>query len=268
VTSRVTMPEIVRMKAIKRPIVSVTAYDYTFAQLLDRAGVDLILVGDSLGMVIQGHETTLPVTLDQMIYHTAAVVRGSDRAMVICDLPFGVCQSSKDVVMAAAIRILKETGCDGVKIEGGVAVAETISFLAAQRIPVVAHVGLTPQSVKFFGGFKVQGREEEAARQILADALAVEEAGAFAVVLEGIPSTLASQITEQLSIPTIGIGAGVGCDGQVLVLYDLLGLYEDLTPRFVKQYMSGGATIRTALEQYAQEVRDGRFPGPEHGFDH
>jgi 3-methyl-2-oxobutanoate hydroxymethyltransferase len=266
VASRMTLPEIVRMKETKQRIVSVTAYDYTFAQLLDRAGVDLILVGDSLGMVVQGHETTLPVTVDHMIYHTSAVVRGVQRAMVICDLPFGICQSSKEVVMDAAIRILKESGCDGVKIEGGVAIAETIRFLTRQRIPVVAHVGLTPQSVKFFGGFKVQGRDEAAARQIVADAVAVAEAGAFAVVLEGIPANLAAEITAELSIPTIGIGAGVACDGQVLVLYDLLGLYEDIKPRFVKQYMSGGANIRAALEQYAQEVREGQFPGPEHGF--
>ena len=265
-TPRVTVPEIARLKEAGQPIVSVTAYDYTFARLLDRAGVDLILVGDSLGMVIQGHETTLPVTLDQMIYHTAAVVRGVTRSMVICDLPFGVCQSSKEEVMAASIRILKESGCDGVKIEGGVAVADTIRFLTRQRIPVVAHVGLTPQSVKFFGGFKVQGRDASDAQQILEDALAVEAAGAFVVVLEGIPSKLAAEITQKLSIPTIGIGAGVECDGQVLVLYDLLGLFEDVKPKFVKQYMQGASSIVTALEQYAQEVRAGQFPGPEQGF--
>jgi 3-methyl-2-oxobutanoate hydroxymethyltransferase len=261
---RVTVPEIARMKESAQRIVSVTAYDYTFAKLVDRAGVDIILVGDSLGMVIQGHETTLPVTLEQMIYHTTAVVRGSERAMVVCDFPFGVCQSPKEVVMAAAIQVLKESGCDGVKIEGGEAVAETIKFLTAQRIPVVAHVGLTPQSVKYFGGFKMQGKSESEAEQIMADALAVEAAGAFAVVLEGIPHGLARKISQALKIPSIGIGAGVECDGQVLVLYDLLGLYGDIKPRFVKQYMKGGELIQSALEQYAKEVREGEFPSLEH----
>ncbi|MBF0588811.1 MAG: 3-methyl-2-oxobutanoate hydroxymethyltransferase [Magnetococcales bacterium] len=264
--SRVTPQIIARMKETGHPIVSATAYDYTFSQLVDRAGIDLILVGDSLGMVIQGHDTTLPVTLDQMIYHTSAVVRGARRAMVVCDFPFGVCQSAKEVVLAAAIRIFKESHCDGVKIEGGESVAETIRHLTRQGIPVMGHVGLTPQSVKAFGGFKVQGREESAARQILADALAVEAAGAFVIVLEGIPSDLAGRITEKLTIPTIGIGAGGACDGQVLVLYDLLGLYGDVTPKFVKRYVEGAETVGSALEEYAQEVREGRFPGPEHGF--
>jgi 3-methyl-2-oxobutanoate hydroxymethyltransferase len=263
VGQRVTLPQIAKMKETSQRIVSVTAYDYTFAQLVDRSGVDIILVGDSLGMVVQGHDTTIPFTLDDMIYHTSAVVRGSQRAMVICDFPFGICQSHKEVVLAAAIRIMKESGCDGVKIEGGEVVAETIRFLTRQRIPVVAHVGLTPQSVKFFGGFKVQGRQKSEADKILADALAVEAAGAFAVVLEGIPPELASQITEKLSIPTIGIGAGVECDGQVLVLYDLLGLFGDFKPKFVKQYLQGGDLINTALKQYAKEVRDGEFPGPD-----
>ncbi|MBF0448681.1 MAG: 3-methyl-2-oxobutanoate hydroxymethyltransferase [Magnetococcales bacterium] len=261
-----SVPAIARLKTENRPIVVVTAYDYTFARLLDQSGVDIILVGDSLGMVVQGHETTLPVTLDEMIYHAAAVSRGTRQAMVVCDLPFGICQSSKELVMAASIRVLKESASDAVKIEGGVAVAETIGFLTRQGIPVMAHIGLTPQSVKAFGGFKVQGRDDAGASQLLADALAVEQAGAFAVVLEGIPSNLATRITQQLSIPTIGIGAGLGCDGQVLVLYDLLGLYEDVKPRFVKQYMAGGASIRAAVERYAQEVRGGQFPGPEHGF--
>jgi 3-methyl-2-oxobutanoate hydroxymethyltransferase len=263
VGQRVTLPQIAKMKEASQRIVCVTAYDYTFAQLVDNSGVDIILVGDSLGMVVQGHDTTIPVTLDDMIYHTSAVVRGSKRAMVICDFPFGICQSPKEVVLAAAIRIMKETGCDGVKIEGGEFVAETIHFLTRQRIPVVAHVGLTPQSVKFFGGFKVQGRDKPEAESILADALAVEAAGAFAVVLEGIPPALASQITQKLAIPTIGIGAGVECDGQVLVLYDLLGLYSDFKPKFVKHYMHGADLIQTALAQYAKEVRDGDFPGPD-----
>ncbi len=264
--SRVTAPDLQRMKAEERRIVSVTAYDYTFARLLDEAQVDLLLVGDSLGMVVQGHDTTLPVTLEQMIYHTAAVVRGSERALVICDLPFGVCHGSGASVMDAAVRVLKESGCQGVKMEGGMHMAATIHFLTERHIPVLAHVGLTPQSVHAFGGFKVQGRGETAAAQVRQDALAIQEAGAFAVVLEGIPTPLAKAISQELTIPTIGIGAGSGCDGQVLVLYDLLGLYNGVTPRFVKQYLQGGVSVREAVGRFADEVRAGHFPGPEHEF--
>lgn len=260
----VTVPGLQRMKRAQERIVSVTAYDFSFARLLDKAGVDLLLVGDSLGMVIQGHSTTLPVTLEQMIYHTAAVVRGTRRAMVICDMPFGVCHGGGVAVMDAAVRVLKETGCQGVKLEGGVRMAETIHFLSTHQIPVLGHVGLTPQSVHAFGGFKVQGRGEDAER-ILADAVAVAEAGAFAVVLEGIPTPLAQQITERLEIPTIGIGAGRQCDGQVLVLHDILGLYEEVMPRFVKRYLPEN-TIAQAVGHFVEEVRAGAFPGDEHGF--
>ena len=264
-TARVTVPGLTTMKQDGRKIVAVTAYDYSFAMLLDRAGVDLLLVGDSLGMVIQGHQTTLPVSLEQMIYHTAAVVRGGDRALVICDLPFGICQGSTDTIMSASVRVLKESGCQGVKMEGGTHLAPTIRFLTSRHIPVMAHVGLTPQSVHAFGGFKVQGRGEQAA-QVMADALAVAEAGAFALVLEGIPAPLAAAISRRLPIPTIGIGAGAGCDGQVLVLYDLLGLYSDKTPLFVKQYWQGGAAVQEAAQQFGADVRQGTFPGPEHEF--
>lgn len=260
----VTVPGLQRMKRAGERIVSVTAYDFSFARLLDKAGVDLLLVGDSLGMVIQGHSTTLPVTLEQMIYHTAAVVRGARRAMVVCDMPFGVCHGGGVAVMDAAVRVLKETGCQGVKLEGGVRMAETIRFLSTHQIPVLGHVGLTPQSVHAFGGFKVQGRGEDAER-ILADAIAVAEAGAFAVVLEGIPTPLAQQITERLEIPTIGIGAGRQCDGQVLVLHDILGLYEEVMPRFVKRYLPDN-TIAQAVGCFVEEVRAGAFPGDEHGF--
>ncbi len=266
-SSRVTVPDLRRMKAEGRRIVSVTAYDYTFARLLDAAEVDLLLVGDSLGMVIQGYDTTLPVTLEQMIYHTAAVVRGSQRALVICDLPFGVCHGDGAGVMDAAVRVLKESGCQGVKLEGGVPMAATIRYLTERHIPVLAHVGLTPQSVHAFGGFKVQGRGEAAAERVRRDALAVQEAGAFAVVLEGIPTPLASAISGELTIPSIGIGAGAGCDGQVLVLYDLLGFYNGVTPRFVKHYLEGGASVRDAVARFAAEVRAGTFPGPEHEFE-
>ena len=260
----VTVPGLRRLKQEGIRIVSVTAYDFTFARLLDEAGVDLLLVGDSLGMVIQGHSTTLPVTLEHMIYHASAVVRGARRAMVVCDLPFGVCHGGGVAVMDAAVRVLKESGCQGVKLEGGVYMAETIRFLCEHQVPVLGHVGLTPQSVHAFGGFKVQGRGDDAKR-VMDDALAVADAGAFALVLEGIPEPLAQRITQQLSIPTIGIGAGGGCDGQVLVLYDLLGLYGERVPRFVKRYLPEG-TVSQAIAGFTEDVRAGRFPGAEHTF--
>ncbi|HIJ84520.1 MAG: 3-methyl-2-oxobutanoate hydroxymethyltransferase [Magnetococcales bacterium] len=264
-SSRLTVPDFPRFKAEKRPIVCVTAYDYTLARLLDEAGVDLLLVGDSLGMVVQGHDTTLPVTLDHMIYHTQAVVRGSRKAFVACDLPFGLCHRSSEIVLEAAIRVLKESGAQAVKVEGGASVADTIHSLTSRHIPVLAHVGLTPQSVHAFGGFKVQGRGE-AADKVLADAVAVEAAGAFAVVLEGIPAKLAERISQRLIIPTIGIGAGPGCDGQVLVVYDLLGLYDGLKPKFVKRYIDGSGLVRQAVSLYADEVRNRSFPVEEHSF--
>ncbi|MBF0160857.1 MAG: 3-methyl-2-oxobutanoate hydroxymethyltransferase [Magnetococcales bacterium] len=260
----VTVPGLQRMKREGVRIVSTTAYDFSFARLLDKAGVDLLLVGDSLGMVIQGHSTTLPVTLEQMIYHTAAVVRGARRAMVVCDMPFGFCHGGGVAVMDAAVRVLKETGCHGVKLEGGVRMAETIRFLWEQQVPVLAHVGLTPQSVHAFGGFKVQGRGEDAER-VMADAVAVAEAGAFAVVLEGIPAPLARRITERLEIPTIGIGAGGQCDGQVLVMHDLLGIYEEVVPRFVKCYLPD-RTVFHAVGRFVDDVRSGQFPTEEHSF--
>ncbi|MBF0294180.1 MAG: 3-methyl-2-oxobutanoate hydroxymethyltransferase [Magnetococcales bacterium] len=266
-SSRVTLPELGRMKRANQRIVSVTAYDYSMARLFDQAGVDILLVGDSLGMVIQGRENTLPVTLDEMIYHATAVTRGAQRALVACDLPFGACHGPGERVMDAAVRVLKESGCQAVKLEGGVRMAETIRYLAGHHLPVMAHVGLTPQSVHVFGGFKVQGRGEEQAARVLEDAEAVAEAGAFAVILEGIPATLAREITARLPIPTIGIGAGAGCDGQVLVSYDLLGLFEGIQPRFVKRYLEGGEVIRAAVGGFVREVREGTFPGPEHGFD-
>ncbi|GAB0058789.1 3-methyl-2-oxobutanoate hydroxymethyltransferase [Candidatus Magnetaquicoccaceae bacterium FCR-1] len=265
-SARVTVPELDRMKRSGRRIVCVTAYDYTFARLFESAGVDILLVGDSLGMVILGHDTTLPVTLDQMIHHATAVVRGSSRALVVCDMPFGVCHGAGDRVMDAAVRILKESGCQAVKLEGGRRMVETIRYLADHHIPVMAHVGLTPQSVHAFGGFKVQGRGDAAAG-VLEDALAVQEAGAFAVILEGMPTPLATAITERLTIPTIGIGAGPACDGQVLVGYDLLGMFDGVRPRFVKHYLEGGQAIVSAVNRFADEVRTGAFPGPEHGFD-
>ncbi|MBF0284650.1 MAG: 3-methyl-2-oxobutanoate hydroxymethyltransferase [Magnetococcales bacterium] len=262
----VTLPGLSRMKREGQPIVVVTAYDCTFARLLDDALVDVALVGDSLGMVIQGHDSTLPVTLDEMIYHTRAVARGFRRGVIVADMPFGAFHRGPEATMKQALRLMKRGGCHAVKLEGGVIMAETVAFLTAREVPVVGHVGLTPQSVNRFGGFKVQGREEGDAARIRQDALALAEAGVSALVLEGIPAPLAAEITRQSPVPTIGIGAGGGCDGQVLVLHDLLGLYGDQSPRFVKRYLEGAALTREALARFGDEVRQGSFPGPEHAY--
>ena len=239
-----------------------TGYDYTFARLLDEAGVDAILVGDSLGMVVQGHDTSLPVTLDEMIYHTRCVTRGVRRAMVIADLPFMTYQLSATQALESAGRLVKEGGAHAVKLEGGERSADAIAAIVRADIPVMAHVGMTPQSVRRFGGFKVQRREE----QILADAKAVEQAGAFSVVLECVPAALGAKVTAALSIPTIGIGAGPDCDGQVLVIQDMLGLYGDLRPTFVKRYAELGEQVKAAVTAYCREVRAGTFPDAGHSF--
>jgi 3-methyl-2-oxobutanoate hydroxymethyltransferase len=239
-----------------------TAYDYTMARLLDAAGVDGILVGDSLGMVVQGLPDSLPVTLDEMIYHTRLVARGVRRSLLVADLPFMSFQVSPQQALENAGRLVKEGGAHAVKLEGGVRSAATIAAIASADIPVMAHVGLTPQSVRRLGGFRVQ-RDEA---RLLDDALAVEKAGAFAVVLECMPMETARRITAALQVPTIGIGAGAGCDGQILVTHDMLGLYDDLQPRFVKQFANLGQEIVHAVRDYCSEVREGKFPGPEHGF--
>ena len=267
---RVTVPEIGRMKGAGERITMVTAYDWTFARLLDEAGVDMLLVGDSLGMVVQGHDTTLPVTLDEMIYHTRMVARGAARAMVVGDLPFGSYQGSPDQAVASAIRLVKDGGAHCVKLEGGLAMAATIERIASVDIPVIGHVGLTPQSVHRIGGHRVQGRRHGSApggrERVIEDAKAVEAAGAFAVVLECIPLDLAAEITGALSIPTIGIGAGVHCDGQVLVLHDLVGFNDAWTPRFAKRYADLGREVVKAARAYVTEVKDGAFPTETHAF--
>ena len=240
----------------------VTAYDFTSAKLADAAGVDVILVGDSVGMVVQGHPTPLPVTLAQMAYHTACVVRGTARALVVADLPFLTYQVSPRQAVRSAGTLIKQTGAAAVKLEGGVAAADGIAACVAAGIPVMAHVGLTPQSVNQFGGFKVQ----RDADRLLADAKAVEAAGAFAVVVECVPADLATAVTAAVAIPTIGIGAGRGCDGQVLVWHDLLGLFDGFRPKFVKRYADLGTAARDALGAFCAEVRDGRFPAAEHEF--
>ena len=269
-TKRVTVPDIGRMKASGERITMVTAYDWTFARLLDAAGVDMLLVGDSLGMVVQGHDTTLPVTLDEMVYHTRMVARGAARAMVVGDLPFGSYQASPEQAVASAIRLVKDGGAHCVKLEGGLGMAETIARIASVDIPVIGHVGLTPQSVHRIGGHRVQGRRHGSApggrERVVEDAKAVEAAGAFAVVLECIPLDLAAEITATLSIPTIGIGAGARCDGQVLVLHDLLGLNDAWTPRFAKRYAELGREVIAAARQYVGEVKDGVFPTDAHAF--
>ena len=263
---KVTAPEIRRMKQRGEKITALTAYDYSFARILDHAGVDILLVGDSLASVIQGHESTLPVTLDEMIYHTRIVARGRKRALVVADMPFLSYQISIEEAKRNAGRFLSEGAAEAVKVEGGVAMRETIEAIVRIGIPVMGHVGLTPQSIHRFGGYKVQGKEKEEKEKILQDALAVEEAGAFSIVLEGIPLDLAQEITQRLTIPTIGIGAGVHCDGQVLVVHDMLGLFDMYTPKFVKRYADLSGVMTEAVQRYIKEVKEGSFPGDEHSF--
>ena len=258
----VTVPDFLAAKARGQRLTMLTAYDATLAHLLDAAGVDSILVGDSLGMVIQGQPDCLGVTLDEMIYHTRLVMRGTRCALVVADLPFMTFQVSPQQALESAGRLIKEGGAHAVKLEGGVRSAAAVSAITAADVPVVGHVGLTPQSVRRLGGFRVQ-RDE---RRLIDDALAVEAAGAFAVVVECVPAETARKLTAALKVPTIGIGAGVGCDGQVLVTYDLLGLFGDFRPRFVKQYADLGLTLTQAVEEYCREVREGVFPASEHEF--
>ena len=267
---KVTVPEIVKAKASGRPIVALTAYDFPFARIADEAGVDLLLVGDSLGMVVQGHDNTLPVTMDEMVYHTRMVARARRRALLVADLPFLSYQVCPNDAVANAGRLIKEGAAEAVKLEGGAAMAETIARIAAVDIPVMGHIGLTPQSVHRMGGHKVQGRRRGQApgqrERLIDDALAVEAAGVFAIVLEGIPLDLAAEITGQIDIPTIGIGAGPHCDGQILVLHDVLGLCERASPRFAKRYADLWTAARGAVEAYAGEVRGGTFPSLAHSF--
>ncbi|HET9038534.1 MAG TPA: 3-methyl-2-oxobutanoate hydroxymethyltransferase [Gemmatimonadales bacterium] len=262
-----TVPDLLAMKAAGRRIVMLTCYDAAFARLLDQAEVDVLLVGDSVNQVLAGHETTLSATLDQMIYHAASVRRGTRRALVFVDLPFLTYQVSPTEAIRNAGRVLQESGAHGVKLEGGRPMAETVRALVDRGIPVIGHLGLTPQSVHALGGYRVQGRDASGAERLLADARALEEAGACAIVLELLPSALATRISDALAIPTIGIGAGAGCNGQVLVLHDMLGLNEMFNPKFLKRYAELGEAVRAAVRTYAAEVRDGTYPGPQHSFD-
>jgi 3-methyl-2-oxobutanoate hydroxymethyltransferase len=243
-----------------------TAYDYPVAELVDQAGIDMILVGDSVGMVVLGYDSTVPVTMEEMIHHCKAVRRGMRFAFLVGDMPFMSYNISREEAIRNAGRFMKESGCDAVKLEGGLEVAETIKAIVEAGIPVVAHIGLTPQTAGKLGGFRVQGKDLASARKLLDSALAIEEAGAFSVVMECIPDKLAGLISQSLRIPTIGIGAGPECDGQVLVTNDLLGLFEKFLPKFVKQYVQFFPMIKEALATYKQEVETGKFPGPEHSF--
>lgn len=262
---KITIPELLNMKREGRRISMLTSYDFPFTRIMDAAGVDVILVGDSAGVVVAGHDTTLPVTMDDMLYHTRSVVRAAPKALVVADMPFMSYQSSIEEACRNCGRMIKDGGAEAVKIEGGMNMAHVIRAVSSIDIPVMGHIGLTPQSIHRMGGYKVQGRKEQAER-ILDDARAVEAAGAFAVVLEGIPAKLAAEISAELSIPTIGIGAGPACDGQVLVIHDILGLCEKYSPKFVKRYAELTPLISDAVKQYVLEVREGSFPTEEHSF--
>jgi 3-methyl-2-oxobutanoate hydroxymethyltransferase len=262
---KVTVVDIVRMKEEGRKIPVLTAYDFATAKILDDAGVPVLLVGDSAGMVEAGYDTTLPVTVDEIIYHTRAVARGRAAALVVSDMPFGSYQASIDDARRNAVRLVKEGGAEAVKLEGGRRTAEAVRAIAAMDVPVMGHVGLTPQSVHRMGGYKVQGKGAEA-EEIIEDAIAIEEAGAFSIVLEGVPAQLAKEITERLTIPTIGIGAGSDCDGQVLVVNDMLGLTGNRVPKFVKRYADLRNIIYLAAAEYVKDVEKGTFPTKEHSY--
>jgi 3-methyl-2-oxobutanoate hydroxymethyltransferase len=263
---RVTIHTLREMKQRGEKISMLTAYDATFARLLDESRVDILLVGDSLGMVIQGQETTLPVTLEEVIYHTRAVCRGAERAQIVADMPFMSYQVGLEGAMANAGRLVKEGGAHAVKIEGGAQHAELVARLTAVGIPVMGHLGLTPQSFHKLGGFTVQGRDAGAREQLIADAKALEQAGAYAIVLEAMPLEVAAAVTEATTVPTLGIGAGPHCDGQVLVIYDLLGMNDSFKPRFVRRYEQLATRIRTAVDAFVTDVRDGSYPGEEESF--
>ena len=262
---RTTLITLQAMRDKGEKIAVLTCYDYSFAALLEAQGVDVLLVGDSLGMVLQGRETTLPVTLNDMAYHTACVASGSAKAFIIADMPFGTFQVSPRETFANATRLMA-AGAQMVKLEGGVVMAETVRFLTGRGIPVCGHIGLTPQSVHQLGGYRVQGKKSAAAQQLLQDAAALEQAGAGMIVLEAVPALLAAELTGQLTIPAIGIGAGAACSGQVLVLHDMLDIYPGKKARFVKNYMRGADSIAVAVAKYVAEVKAGSFPAPEHSF--
>jgi 3-methyl-2-oxobutanoate hydroxymethyltransferase len=257
---KVTTNTLQKLKLNDEKISMITAYDFSFARLFDAAGIDVILVGDSASNVMAGHESTLPITLDQMIYHAGSVIRGTQRALVVVDLPFGSYQSNSEVALASAIRIMKETGAHAVKLEGGEEVIESIKRIVSAGIPVMGHLGLTPQSIHKFGTYVVRAKEEAEANKLRNDALLLQEAGCFAVVLEKIPAALAKEVTESLMMPTIGIGAGMHCNGQVLVMHDLLGINTEFKPRFLRNYLNLAEQVTTAVKEYITDVKNSAFP--------
>jgi 3-methyl-2-oxobutanoate hydroxymethyltransferase len=264
---KTTLLDLQEKKQNGEPITMLTAYDYSGGLLVDGAGIDVILVGDSLGMVMLGLESTVPVTMDEMLHHCRAVARGARHAFLVGDMPFMSYELDPREAVRNAGRFLKEGGMDSIKLEGGVAAAETVAAITRAGIPVMGHIGLTPQSASKLGGFRVQGKTAASAGQLLADARALQEAGAFAIVLEAVPAPVATAISQRLAVPTIGIGAGPGCDGQVLVYHDLLGLFDRFTPRFVRRYANLSETIGAALAQFREDVLAGKFPQPEHTYD-
>ncbi|NLV85600.1 MAG: 3-methyl-2-oxobutanoate hydroxymethyltransferase [Clostridiales bacterium] len=264
--SKFTRLSFLDAKKNNKKITMLTGYDYSMAQILDDCGIDAILVGDSLGMVVQGRDSTVEVTIDEMLYHCKCVARGAKNAMLIGDMPFLTYHTSADEAIRNAGRFIQEAQMNAVKLEGGKSMADTVKAIVRAQIPVMGHIGLTPQSVNVFGGFKVQGKEESAAKALIEDALALEEAGAFAIVLEAVPEALAHIITEKVKIPTIGIGAGRYCDGQVLVVNDLLGMYSDFTPKFAKKYADLKSTITDSISEYISDVRTQQFPEKQHTF--
>jgi 3-methyl-2-oxobutanoate hydroxymethyltransferase len=263
---RITTHTVQKMKASRQKISMLTAYDFSFASIIDAAGIDVILVGDSASNVMAGHETTLPITLDQMIYHASSVIRGAKRCLVVVDMPFGSYQSNSDIALASAIRIMKETGAHAIKLEGGAEVVESVRRIIGAGIPVMAHLGLTPQSIYKFGTYNVRAKEGEEANKLRADAHLLEEAGCFALVLEKIPAVLAKEVSDSLQIPTIGIGAGPHCDGQVLVMHDMLGINTEFKPRFLRQYLDLHAQITKAIQQYIADVRSNDFPSKTESY--
>lgn len=257
---KVTTNTLQKMKAAGEKIAMLTAYDFSFAKIIDGAGVDIILVGDSASNVMAGHETTLPITLDQMIYHACSVIRGINRCLVVVDLPFGSYQSNSDIALASAVRIMKETGAHSIKMEGGEEVIDSVKKIVSAGIPVMGHLGLTPQSIYKFGTYTVRAKEDEEANKLRRDAKLLEKAGCFGIVLEKIPAQLAKEVTESLHIPTIGIGAGMHCDGQVLVMHDMLGINTEFKPRFLRQYLNLNEQVNSAVQQYISDVKGKSFP--------
>jgi 3-methyl-2-oxobutanoate hydroxymethyltransferase len=265
-TKRITTNTLQKMKASGQKIAMLTAYDFSFARLFDDSGIDVILVGDSASNVMAGHETTLPITLDQMIYHAASVIRGVKRCLVVVDLPFGSYQSNSDIALASAVRMMKETGAHAIKLEGGEEVLDSVKRIISAGVPVMAHLGLTPQSIYKFGTYNVRAKEAAEADKLKRDALLLQDAGCFGIVLEKIPATLAQEVSQSLQIPTIGIGAGMHCDGQVLVMHDMLGINTEFKPRFLRQYLNLSTQISGAVKHYVSDIKAGAFPNAAESY--